>query len=276
MSIERFGDLTYLDEGPRDGEVVVLLNGWPTSSFLWRRLTPMLAARFRVLAPDLVEGDLREQANAVERLLAHERVDRFAAVGQSHGGGVAQLLALDDVGVAALILLDSIAFDVAPPADLEPAAFIERGSVEFASLEEDDLTRYLAVPRDPPGIDGVLEGNDGAMATWTFPVLIFSGENDPYTPVTLAERLSDAIPASTLGVVPDSGHFLLDDAFESVGPMIAEWLRARYLGAPHGHEGLVMVQLERRGAWAALEELDTDDDEPSVVDPAQQEVGPNA
>ena len=114
------------------------------------------------------------------------------------------------------------------------------------------------------------------MAAWTFPVIIFWGEDDPYTPLALAERLSGAIPASTLGVVPDSGHFLLADAFQSVGPMLVEWLRARFLGAPHGHEGLVTLQLERRAPWAALAELEADEDEPSRVDPAQQEVGPNA
>jgi pimeloyl-ACP methyl ester carboxylesterase len=276
VSLERFGDLTFVDAGPRDGEVVVLLHGWPTSSHLWRHLIPMLGARFRVLAPDLVRGDLREQANTVEELLAHHQVERFAAVGHSHGGGVAQLLALDEVGVDALVLVSSIGFDVAPPTDLAPAAFIERGSVEFASIAEDDLAGYLALPRVPPAIDGALDGHEAAMQSWTFPVLIFWGEDDPFTPIALGERLSEAIPASTLGVVPDSGHFLLDDAFESVGPMIAEWLRARYLGAPHGHEGLVMLQLERQAPWAALAQLETDEDEPSAVDPAEQEVGPNA
>jgi pimeloyl-ACP methyl ester carboxylesterase len=279
MSLDRSGDLTYLDQGVRDGEVVVLLNGWPTSSFLWRRLVPMLAARFRVLAPDLVRGDLREQVDAVRRLLSEHRVERFAAVGHSHGGGVAQLLALDDVGVGALVLLDSIAFDVAPPTDLEPTAFIERGAVEFASLTDDEVAGYLAVPRDPPRIAGILEGHEDAMASWTFPVLIFWGEDDPFTPLTLGERLSDAIPASTLGVVPDSGHFLLDDAFESVAPLLVEWLRARYLGAPHGHEGVeevVTLQLERRASWTALGDVEADGDEASAADPDEQEVGPNA
>jgi hypothetical protein len=95
-------------------------------------------------------------------------------------------------------------------------------------------------------------------------------------PVSVAERLNAAIPASTLGVVPQSGHFLLDDAFESVGVLIAEWLRARYLGAPHGHEGLVMLQLERRPPWVDLAPYEQVDEEVATPDPAEQEVGPNA
>lgn len=47
--------MAYLDEGPRDGAVVVLLHGEPTWSFLYRFMIPeLVAARRRVVAPDLV------------------------------------------------------------------------------------------------------------------------------------------------------------------------------------------------------------------------------
>ena len=45
----------YVDEGPRDGRVVVLLHGEPTWSYLYRTMIPPLAdAGYRVLAPDLI------------------------------------------------------------------------------------------------------------------------------------------------------------------------------------------------------------------------------
>ena len=45
----------YVDEGPSDGEVVLLMHGEPTWSYLYRRMIPPLAqAGFRVIAPDLV------------------------------------------------------------------------------------------------------------------------------------------------------------------------------------------------------------------------------
>ena len=45
----------YLDEGPADGPVVLLLHGEPSWSFLYRHMIPILAdAGFRVVAPDLV------------------------------------------------------------------------------------------------------------------------------------------------------------------------------------------------------------------------------
>ncbi len=47
--------LHYLDEGPRDGQVVVLLHGEPSWSYLYRTMIPVLAASgLRCVAPDLV------------------------------------------------------------------------------------------------------------------------------------------------------------------------------------------------------------------------------
>ncbi len=45
----------YVDEGPRDGQVVLLLHGQPSWSYLYRHMIPVLAdAGFRVIAPDNV------------------------------------------------------------------------------------------------------------------------------------------------------------------------------------------------------------------------------
>jgi len=45
----------YVDEGPREGQVVLLLHGEPTWSFLYRKMIPPLVdAGFRTIAPDLI------------------------------------------------------------------------------------------------------------------------------------------------------------------------------------------------------------------------------
>ena len=45
----------YVDEGPSDGEVVLLLHGEPTWSYLYRKMIPVFAsAGYRVIAPDLI------------------------------------------------------------------------------------------------------------------------------------------------------------------------------------------------------------------------------
>ena len=43
----------YREAGPPDAPVVLLLHGFPTSSFQYRELIPRLSDRYRVLAPDL-------------------------------------------------------------------------------------------------------------------------------------------------------------------------------------------------------------------------------
>ena len=43
----------YREGGPPDAPVVLLLHGFPTSSFQYRELMPRLADRYRVIAPDL-------------------------------------------------------------------------------------------------------------------------------------------------------------------------------------------------------------------------------
>src|SRR6201996_9634687 len=43
----------YREAGPADAPVVLLLHGFPASSFQYRELIPRLADKYRVIAPDL-------------------------------------------------------------------------------------------------------------------------------------------------------------------------------------------------------------------------------
>ena len=42
----------YREAGPENGPVLLLLHGFPTSSHMFRNLMPILADRYRVIAPD--------------------------------------------------------------------------------------------------------------------------------------------------------------------------------------------------------------------------------
>lgn len=129
----------------------------------------------------------------------------------------------------------------------------------------------------PRGTDAVAARADG-LAAWDRPVLILAGEDDPRVPVAAIERLHEAMPAASLGLLPGCGD-PVEDALETVGPIVLEYLRARLLHEPHGHVGaggVVALQLERRPPWADLAAYERDDPEPTRPDPAEQEVGPNA
>ncbi len=104
--------------------------------------------------------------------------------------------------------------------------------------------------------------SDEELAAFAFPVLLLWGEDDAVVPVGVAGSLNDAIPTSTLGILPGCGHDITDEAAATIAPMILEYLRARYLKAPHAHggdEGVVRIQLERRPPWVDLEEDERDD-----------------
>ncbi|MET1023211.1 MAG: alpha/beta fold hydrolase [Pseudoxanthomonas sp.] len=53
--------MSYLDEGPRDGEVVVMLHGNPSWSYYWRNLVSGLSDRYRCIVPDHVGMGLSDK-----------------------------------------------------------------------------------------------------------------------------------------------------------------------------------------------------------------------
>ncbi|WP_460815056.1 alpha/beta fold hydrolase [Luteimonas pelagia] len=53
--------MSCVDEGPRDGEVVVMLHGNPSWSYYWRHLVCGLRGRYRCLAPDHVGMGLSDK-----------------------------------------------------------------------------------------------------------------------------------------------------------------------------------------------------------------------
>jgi pimeloyl-ACP methyl ester carboxylesterase len=186
-----------IDEG--EGPAVLLLHGEEATSDVWRDLGMLLAARFRVIAPDGDPGEvLRELGDA-----------RLAVIGERHG--VATALQIGRRAEAVVLI----------------------------------------APTAAPGDAAVLDA----------PVLIFAGEDDPVAP-GVAEALNDAIPTSTLGLLPGVGHDVIGEAAFTIFPMVYEYLRARYLLEPHGHEteGVVRIQLERRPPWIG-DDGDPDGDE---------------
>lgn len=73
--------MSYLDEGPRDGEVVVMLHGNPSWSYYWRKLVTGLADRYRCIVPDHIGMGLSDKPSD-ERYdyTLQSRVDDLAAL----------------------------------------------------------------------------------------------------------------------------------------------------------------------------------------------------
>lgn len=100
------------------GDTVLLLHGWPQTWYMWRHVIPGLAARYRVIAPDLrglgdstrpLDGyDKKTIANDIWLLLSeHLDLERIFLVGHDWGGPVAfALAAAHRDAVRRLALLD--------------------------------------------------------------------------------------------------------------------------------------------------------------------------
>jgi pimeloyl-ACP methyl ester carboxylesterase len=279
------GEMAYVDIG--DGPAVLLLHGFPTSADLWRREAWLIAQRMRVIAPDLIgygksdkpgEADLTEPAQAgyVHELLEALGVDEVAVVGHDVGGAIAQMLALDGpLRVQAMVLLDSACFDAWPVEGVrmiqailpeqETAPFVEEilraafvlGIAHQNRIEPGVVDGYIEPWKQDPAaffravrsITGKgLAGRDAELSGLDVPALIIWGEDDPHLPVELAERLGDSIPLSTVALLPGCSHYVTEDAPQTVGPLVYEFLRLRYLGESHGHgphAGPVRVFLQR-------------------------------
>ncbi len=101
--------LFYREAGPSDAPAVVLLHGFPTSSFMFRELIPRLAGRYHVIAPDHLGFGFSDAPPAEEfdytfdalaaltaDLLAQLGVRRYAIYVQDYGAPVGWRLALAD------------------------------------------------------------------------------------------------------------------------------------------------------------------------------------
>ena len=100
------------------GEPLLLIHGFPTASWDWAAVWPRLAARYRVLALDMIgfgmsakprgfAYSIMAQADLVGAFLARERVTRYRVLAHDYGNTVAQeLLARDRGAIAAVCFLN--------------------------------------------------------------------------------------------------------------------------------------------------------------------------
>ena len=107
----------YLDAG--EGPPVVLLHGFPETSYAWRYQIPALAEKYRVIAPDLrgygetdkpaTGYDKRNMSLDVAELLNSLGIGRVALVGHDRGARVATRFAKDHPGrIDRLVVMDNV------------------------------------------------------------------------------------------------------------------------------------------------------------------------
>lgn len=261
------GDIAYLRRG--QGPPLLLLHGIPTSSYLWRDVIDPLAMTFEVLAPDLLGyGDSDKRLDADLSIAAQARymvafmeslgIHQAAVVGHDIGGGVAQLMAVDEPDrVARLILIDSIVDDNWPVPDIarlkDPAwdqilvdrdlrpgfrRGLEAGTTS-TGVVTDDLVDEIARPFSDQGsrraylrAARALNNRDLVsrrrhIQEIQTPTLILWGANDAFLEPRWADTLKAKLADSTVEVIEPGGHFLPLDRPEAVVAAITRFLTSR-------------------------------------------------
>jgi 2-hydroxymuconate-semialdehyde hydrolase len=178
-------------------------------------------------------------------------------VGHDIGGGVSQLLALNPaVMVEQLVLVDTIAYDSFPEPGIarlkDPAWDNILGDPEFdlkkgfekglrkGMVNADRVTPTLVSAYAAPfsGVAGRLAYLRAARALRSedltsrtpeiehlkIPVLLIWGSDDTFQPIRYGQRLADALRDSQLQVIEGAGHFLPEDAPETVASAIVQFV----------------------------------------------------
>jgi len=109
--------LFYREAGPADAPTVLLLHGFPASSFMFRNLIPLLADQYHVIAPDHLGFGLSDSPPASEfgysfdaladhtaELLSQLGTTRYAMYVQDYGAPVGWRLALADPAAVTAII----------------------------------------------------------------------------------------------------------------------------------------------------------------------------
>lgn len=245
------------------GDSVLLLHGFPESSYMWRELMPAIAAAgHQAIAPDLPGfGDSPPlQPNSWESLV--EAINGFVAELQlgpvillchDWGGLVGLRWACDHPGAASALVISSTGFfsdgqwhgmaqALRTPGTGEEllesltregfGAVMGAASTNFTSDAVDEYWRAASTPARRGAVLDLYRSGDfeklapyeGRLAELRLPTLILWGENDEFAPISGAKRFQSQIEESELAAIEGAGHFVYADAPQRCAEVVERFL----------------------------------------------------
>lgn len=118
-------NIFYREAGPQTGPVLVLLHGFPTSSFYFRNLIPLLAGKYHIIAPDYpgfghsdtpavdkFEYTFEHEAAVMEKFLEAKNATNCVFYMQDYGAPIGMRIALKHPDwIAALVFQDGNVYE---------------------------------------------------------------------------------------------------------------------------------------------------------------------
>ncbi|MGD1059201.1 MAG: alpha/beta fold hydrolase [Solirubrobacteraceae bacterium] len=265
-SLAQAGGLAYRQAGSPSGPPVVLIHGYPESSYMWHRALPVLAdAGWWALAPDLPgygdsepgeAGTWEEHMQALERFVSALELGPVVLVTHDWGVPIGLRWACDHPGaVSAIVISDGGFFsdrrwhDLAnvmrTPGEGEKlihaytrdgfaaamhavsSGMSDQAIAEYWKAFADERRRLAQLALYRSGEFDKLVPYEGALARLDVPALIVWGEQDRFAGVAMAHRFHDELPGSELMIIDGAGHFLWDDEPERAARALVEFLEQR-------------------------------------------------
>jgi len=237
----------YLEGGPRDAEVVLLLHGFGGDKDNWTRFSRDLTGSYRVIAPDLPgfgesarhpdwDYSLIPQRARVNGFVQALGLERFHIIGHSMGGNLAALYTHISPGqVLSLALFNNSGVDAPDENDMQRALARGENPLVVESLEDfDELLEFASHKRPfvPWPVKGVLaqQAMDHAEFNRSIfeslkrdrssrlepiltdiqnPVLILWGEYDRVVDVSSVKVMRTLLPRAEVVIMKDTGHLPL-------------------------------------------------------------------
>jgi pimeloyl-ACP methyl ester carboxylesterase len=241
--------LAVLDEG--EGQAVLLLHGFPDSSYLWRhQVAALVESGFRAVAPDLRGFGESDRPAAVEdyalgrsvrdvlAILDELSLERAHVVGHDWGAAVAWLVA----AFAPERVERLVAMSVGHPSTLRERTVEQREKAWYQLLFQFDAAEDLLARDDWKLLRELLRG-DGDLERYVIdlsrPGALTAGLNwyranlAPH--LELAERPPvPAVPAPTLGIWSSGDSYLTEDRMLRSGEHVTgPWRYERIEDASH-------------------------------------------
>ena len=270
VELRREGGIAYreaIPDGESLGDPVLLIHGFPQSSYMWVPVLRAVAdAGRRALAIDLPgygdsppdpPGTWERHIDAIEGFRRSLGLERLALGLHDWGGLIGLRWAFDhEVSVTALILSNTGFFAETKWHNLGQAlrapgqgeqlmdnltkeAFATMIRDVGGRLSADAIDEYWKAFESPEGRQGMLElyrsGDfeklrpyEGQVAGLDAPALILWGENDPTVPVSAARRFEQEIRETQTVILEEASHFVYDDEPERCAREVAGFLSQQH------------------------------------------------
>lgn len=243
--------LTSYSQTGKGRKSILMIHGWADDGQSFKSLTKQLAEnkKYKILTLDLpgfggtenppTAWGLGDYASFIYDFLNKIDEHPYSIIGHSNGGAIAiNGLAGGKLKAEKLILIAS--------------AGIRKPSLKKTALRIASKPAGLAIRILPPPVQKRLRkklysaiGSDylvaehmqdtfkrvvsddvaDAAATLRIPACLIYGENDTSTPPELGRLLAEALPDSSLDIIPEAGHFVHQEQVYKVSEIIKEFIK---------------------------------------------------